>query len=361
MSGYTDNDKKQSLLDALTIDDADKNLGGKSSKTKYIIGFIAISIVAVYLLFSNDSSVAKPNASVTTSATKTQLKVAATTNTADNDIANSKTIAGDNSRANIVLSASGYVIARRIATVSAEITARIMQVLIEEGMLVTKNQVLARLEDTVYKINLRRADANLKLQQSQQQSVQARIAEAERVLTRERSLRKDGYSSEARITSNETQVAILNAELQSILAAIKIAQLEISNAKDQLANTVITAPFAGVIINKAAQQGEIVSPVSAGGGFTRTGIGTIVDMNSLEIEVDVSESFIGRVYVKQPVIAALDAYPDWQIPAQVLAVVPTANRSKATVRVRIAILEIADKKLKSRILPDMAIKVDFYK
>ena len=360
MSGYTDNDKKQSLLDALTIDDADKNLGDESNKNKYIIGFAVISLIAVYLLFSgDDSSEVTPQAAPkATIVEKKQPEVKATK--AD-VVANSKKARANNSRANIALSASGYVIARRIATVSAEITARIIQVLIEEGMLVTKNQVLARLEDTVYKINLQRAQANLKLQKSQKQSVQARIAEAKRVLTRERSLRKDGYSSEARITSNETQVAILNAELQSILSAIKIAKLEISNAKDQLDNTVIKAPFDGVIINKAAQQGEIVSPISAGGGFTRTGIGTIVDMNSLEIEVDVNESFIGRIYEKQPVIAVLDAYPDWQIPAQVLAVVPTANRSKATVRVRIAILEIADKKLKSRILPDMAIKVDFYK
>jgi len=121
-----------------------------------------------------------------------------------------------------------------------------------------------------------------------------------------------------------------------------------------MADMVIRAPFSGVALSKDAQPGEMVSPVSAGGGFTRTGISTIVDMRSLEIEVDVNESYINRVTARQPVTAVLDAYPDFEIPAKVIAVVPTADRQKATVLVRIGFNQ-----LDPRILPDMGVKVTF--
>jgi RND family efflux transporter MFP subunit len=116
----------------------------------------------------------------------------------------------------------------------------------------------------------------------------------------------------------------------------------------------VRAPFGGIVVSKDAQRGEMVSPVSAGGGFTRTGIATIVDMASIEIEVDVNESYIARVKTGQPVTAVLDAYPDWQIPAKVRTVIPTADRQKATVKVRATF-----DRLDPRILPDMAVKVTF--
>ena len=116
----------------------------------------------------------------------------------------------------------------------------------------------------------------------------------------------------------------------------------------------LRAPFAGVVVTKNAQPGEMISPISAGGGFTRTGICTIVDMTSLEIEVDVNEAYIQRVKAGQDVNAVLDAYPDWQIPAEVIAIVPTADRQKATVRVRIGFRE-----RDSRVLRDMGVKVAF--
>jgi RND family efflux transporter MFP subunit len=117
---------------------------------------------------------------------------------------------------------------------------------------------------------------------------------------------------------------------------------------------IIRAPFDGVITTKDAQPGEMISPVSAGGGFTRTGIGTIVDMTSLEIEIDVNESYINRVEPSQPVEATLDAYPNWKIPCKVIAIIPTANRDKSTVKVRVGFDQ-----LDPRILPDMSVKVAF--
>jgi RND family efflux transporter MFP subunit len=133
-----------------------------------------------------------------------------------------------------------------------------------------------------------------------------------------------------------------------------VAERQVALRQSDLDDTVIRAPFAGVALSKDAQPGEMVSPVSAGGGFTRTGISTIVDMSSLEIEVDVNESFINRVTPGQKVEATLDAYPDWRIPAHVITIVPTADRQRATVLVRIAF-----EQLDPRILPDMGVKVAF--
>lgn len=259
-------------------------------------------------------------------------------------------------RSDEVLNASGYITARRMATVSAEITGRITEVLIEEGMAVERGQVIARLDDELARVDLQLAEAGQRSAAAAIVSVQANLAEARRQLSRAEGLIDQNFITEAELTNRRSQVESLEADLTRLRADLNVARLQVDRAREQLEDHTVVAPFAGVIVNKAAQPGEIVSPISAGGGFTRTGIGTIVDMDSLEIEVDVNEAYIGRVSQDQRVRATLDAYPDWQIPASVIAIIPTADRNKAAVRVRIALLE-----KDPRILPDMGVKVAFLK
>lgn len=253
-----------------------------------------------------------------------------------------------------ILNASGYITARRIATVSSQITGLITQVDVEEGMRVEAGQELARLDDAVARVNLQLAESQLDALKAQVENIEVNLDEARRVATRARSLRRQNLTSEADVTRSDAAVAALEADLRNARANIAVSRHEIQRQQETLDDHVIRAPFGGVVTVKNAQTGEIVSPVSAGGGFTRTGICTIVDMDSLEIEVDVNEAFIGRVTEGQPVEARLDAYPDWTIPASVIAIIPTADRAKATVKVRIRIEE-----KDSRILPDMGVKVAF--
>ncbi len=257
---------------------------------------------------------------------------------------------------NRILNASGYVTARRIATVSSQITGLITEVNVEEGMVVEPGQVLARLDNELAQVDFDLAVARLASQRAAVATIRANLSEAERAFERARSLRPEGLVSEAELTRATAQFDALTADLERGRSDVGVLELEITRQRERLEDHVITAPFAGVVTVKNAQTGEIVSPGSAGGGFTRTGICTIVDMDSLEIEVDVNEAFIGRVFPSQQVLANLDAYPDWDIDAAVIAIIPTADRAKATVRVRIAI-EARD----SRILPDMGVKVAFLK
>lgn len=256
-----------------------------------------------------------------------------------------------------ILDASGYITARQTATVSAKVMGLILSVEVDEGMQVEKGQVLARIDDTQARISLESIRAQQSAQVARVQRLQAQLAEAERVLARVTNLTHAGqFSSESQLSKAQTDVASLKAELVSAAADVEVAEKNVSYQQSIVNDYIIRAPFAGVVTAKNAQAGEIVSPSSAGGGFTRTGICTIVDMNSLEIEVDVNEAYIGRVYQGQKVEAVLDAYPDWAIPASVIAVIPTADRAKATVRVRIQI-DIKD----TKILPDMGVKVSFFK
>jgi HlyD family secretion protein len=252
------------------------------------------------------------------------------------------------------LVASGYVVARRRATVAAEITGRVADVLVEEGMVVTKGQLLARLDDTLAATDLRTAKSRINSALADAAAASAQLADARRIQKRTEELARAHLASDADLTRVQTQVTSLEATLTRAQADAATANSDADRAAQLLAKHRILAPFAGVVVDKNAQPGEIISPMSAGGGFTRTGICTIVDMDSLEIEVDVNEAYISRVKANQDVQAVLDAYPDWTIPARVIATVPTANRDKATVRVRIALLS-----KDTRILPDMAIKVSF--
>jgi RND family efflux transporter MFP subunit len=253
-----------------------------------------------------------------------------------------------------VLDASGYVTARRQATVSAKITGKVTQVLIEEGMRVQEGAVLARLDDTEAKAQLALARAQLTAARSQQAEIEAQLVQAERDHTRQAELHRRQLVPTQALDAAIAQRDTLRAKLASTAEQIRVAEESVTVAQVQLDNTVIRAPFGGVVVAKAAQPGEMISPMSAGGGFTRTGIGTIVDMDSLEIQVDVNESYINRVTPDQPVAATLNAYPDWKIPGTVIAIIPTADRSKATVKVRIAI-----KEKDPRLVPDMGARVTF--
>jgi RND family efflux transporter MFP subunit len=253
-----------------------------------------------------------------------------------------------------VLDASGYVTARRQATVSAKITGKVVEVMIEEGQRVNEGDVLARLDDTDVKAQLVLARAQLTAARSQLAEVQALLRQAERDYARQAELYDKQLVSAQSLDAAVAQRDMLRARLVSADEQAKVAQEALAVAQVALDNTVIRAPFSGVVVAKSAQPGEMISPISAGGGFTRTGIGTIVDMDSLEIQVDVNESYINRVTPGQPVEAVLNAYPDWKIPGEVIAIIPTADRSKATVKVRIAI-----KQKDSRLVPDMGARVGF--
>jgi len=254
-----------------------------------------------------------------------------------------------------VLDASGYVTARRQATVSAKITGKVTEVRIEEGQRVKEGEVLARLDDTEARAQLTLARAQLAQARSQEGEIRALLAQAERDYTRQQELAARQLVAVQALDAAQAQRDMLRARLANNVEQVRVATESVSVAQVQLDNTVIRAPFSGVVIAKSAQPGEMISPISAGGGFTRTGIGTIVDMDSLEIQVDVNEAFINRVTAEQPVEAMLNAYPDWKIPGSVIAIIPTADRSKATVKVRIAV-----KSKDSRIVPDMGVRVAFF-
>jgi RND family efflux transporter MFP subunit len=253
-----------------------------------------------------------------------------------------------------VLDATGYVTARREATVSAQITGTMTEVLIEEGDHVKLGQVLARLDDTAQRASHAQAEAQLHAAQALLVQYQAQLTQDQRDVKRDEDLVDRKLVSQQAVEQARTLVETQLAQVEGQRKQIDLATANVRSAQVQLDYCTVRAPFTGVVIAKAAQVGEIVSPFSAGGGFTRTGIGTLVDMDSLEIEVDVNEAYINRVQPHQPVDSVLNAYPDWKIPSHVIAIIPTADRSKATVKVRIG-LDTKD----DRIVPDMGVRVSF--
>jgi len=253
-----------------------------------------------------------------------------------------------------VLQATGYVTARRKATLSAQITGTLVEVAIEEGDHVKAGQVIARLDDSALRASLNAAQANVQVAMAQVAQAQAQLAQGEADVRRQNELAASGMATKQSAEQARTAVATYNALLEARRREAEAARAQLAQAKVNFDYTVVRAPFSGVVTEKAAQVGEIVSPLSAGGGFTRTGVGTIVDMDSLEVDVDVSEAYIGQVSPGMPAEAVLDAYPDWKIPAHVIAIVPTADRGKATVKVRVA-MEQKD----SRVVPDIGVRVSF--
>ena len=316
-------------LSALKIDHADR---GGGNRTGVIVGVVAVLALAAAAGWYWSTRVQAASVKVATVA------------------ARSAGAAGGDT----VLNASGYVTARRRATVSSKVTGKVMEVFIEEGQAVRQGQVLARLDDSQPRASLNFAEAQLGAARKSAAQDQARLREAELNLERRQRLMKEQVVGKAEVDTAQADVDSLKARIAYAQEQIAVAESQVRLQRTQLDDMVVRAPFSGVAISKDAQPGEMVSPVSAGGGFTRTGIGTIVDMSSLEIEVDVNESYINRVKPGQRVEAILDAYPDWRIPAHVITSVPTADRQKATVRVRIGF-----DKLDPRLLPDMGVKVSF--
>jgi RND family efflux transporter MFP subunit len=253
-----------------------------------------------------------------------------------------------------ILDASGYVVARRQATVSSKITGKVVQVSIEEGKRVARDDIIARLDDTNARAALEQARAARAQAEANLTAAQVAFDNAGPTFKRnEQQLAKEVISAQTFDTAKAAYDAARTG-LDVAKRAVEVARSGVAFAERNLDDTIVRAPFAGIVTVKAAQEGEMVSPISAGGGFTRTGIGTVVDMDSLEIEVDVSENFINRVHPDQAVTARLNAYPDWAIPAHVIAIIPTADRAKATVKVRVG-FDARDE----RILPEMGVRVAF--
>ena len=253
-----------------------------------------------------------------------------------------------------LLNASGYVTARRAATVSSKVTGKVVDVLVEEGMKVEANQVLAHLDDSNVKESLHLAEAQLESSRRMMEETKPNLDFAKKEQQRLAGLVATKATSESEFRKAEASAKVLEATLARQAAEVVVAERTVSSWKQQVDDTIIYAPFPGIVTSKNAQPGEMISPMSAGGSFTRTGICTLVDMSSLEIEVDVSESYINRIQPGQPVEAMLDAYQYWHIAAKVIAIIPAADRQKATVKVRVGFVQ-----LDPRILPDMGVKVAF--
>ena len=325
---------KVSLLSQLQIDRGAGSDGGPPARVWWIAGGVIAAILALGLLAF--LLIAQPGRTPVAAATAQTVA------------------AGGAGQGASLLDASGYVVARRQATVSSKVTGKVTEVLIEEGQHVTAGQVLARLDDSNARAGLGQASAQESSAQASLRVAQVAAAEAGPRYQRNQSIHARGFLSDQAVEDARAAYDTDLANLEFARRQVLLAQAGQQVARRAVDDTVVTAPFSGVVTVKAAQPGEIVSPISAGGGFTRTGICTIVDMDSLEVEVDVAESFINRVSQGMPATVKLNAYPDWQIPAEVVAVIPTADRSKATVTVRVG-FKIKD----PRMVPEMGARVSF--
>jgi RND family efflux transporter MFP subunit len=320
---------RKSDLTSLRISEDQRGNAGSRSRRPYGIGGAIVVILALVVIFARGGRAP-------------EVRVATARSVAGSGLAT-------------LLNASGYVEPRRRGTVAAKITARVVEMLADEGMRVEAGQVLARLDDSDAQRRLAVARATRDVAAAAVQDLEVNLANAERELARQRDLQSQGVASEQALDNARTAADSLRARLAVTRQQVVEAQAAVAIAEQDVDNCTVRAPFAGIVVSKDAQPGEMVSPVSAGSGFTRTGIATVVDMASLEVEVDVNESYIARVEPGQRVEATLDAYPDWKIPASVRTVIPTADRQKATVKVRIAFDQLGD----PRILPDMGVKVSF--
>jgi RND family efflux transporter MFP subunit len=322
-------DDKSALLNQLRIDRGSESAPSRAGKL-WLLGIVTVLvIVAIAAWFWS-----RPGA----------VRV---------HVAMAQPIAGGASEGSI-LDASGYVVARRQATVASKITARMVELDIEEGDHVKAGQIIAKLDDTNIRAALNQSSAQLGFAKASLAETEVNLANAQRDYERQKSLVKGHFVSQAAVDNAQTTFDGLRAQLATQQSNVEVVAEGMKVAQRNLDDTIVRAPFSGIVTVKAAQPGEMVSPISAGGGFTRTGIGTIVDMDSLEFQVDVNENFINKVRTDQKVSAKLNAYPDWLIPGHVIAVIPTADRSKGTVTVRIAL----DQK-DSRVLPEMGVRVSF--
>jgi len=321
---------KTHLIHQLRIDRSDREETGTSHRKWWLPTAIAAAVIAAaaIVLFTRNNAIEVSEATA----------VAASASAAPTAI----------------LQATGYVTAERQATVSSQIQGQLTQVYVQEGEHVRRGQILARLDDSTQRATLEQVNAQLAASEAQLGQIQVQLAQARRDLARDQALIGQHLVSEQALETAQTQAASLAAQELSQKRAVGVARAGQQAARVQEDYTIVRAPFEGVVVDKAAQMGETISPFFGGGGFTQTGIATIVDMSSLEVDVDVNEAYIHRVSAGQPATAVLDAYPDWNIPAHVIAIVPTADKSKATVKVRIAF-----QKLDPKILPDMGVRVSF--
>jgi RND family efflux transporter MFP subunit len=319
---------KEDLLSQLRID-RDQAPAGDNKKLLWIGGGAALLAIVLGIGFFNDPA-----------PVKVKLEMA-------------RMAVPDPSSAT-VLDATGYVVARRISTVSSKVTGRVAEIYIEEGQQVEKDQIVARLDDSNMLRSVELSKAELRSAKTLVAESRARLTEARLTLERNTELARRQLVSAATLDKARADFESLRAQLAAREAEVQVSEKRLALQQQNLDDLVLRAPFAGVVISKDSQPGEMISPISAGGGFTRTGICTLVDMASLEIEVDVNESYIQRVRVDQFVQAVLEAYPEWKIPAKVIAIIPAADRQKATVKVRIG-FQVSD----PRILPDMGVKVAF--
>jgi RND family efflux transporter MFP subunit len=321
-------DQKPADLSSLRIEDRSRSSGSAGKWLRLFAAGLGVVVLVTGLVFAFKSQ-------------KPVVEVAAARGLSKNDVA-------------ALLNASGYVTPRRRSTIAAKITGRVTEIYAEEGMHVQAGQVLAKLDCAEADSRLTSARADRDATQATIEDLQVNLVNAERELKRSQELQASGVQSVQALDLARTTADSLKARLALAREQVRAADAKISVAEQDVVNCTVRAPYEGIVVSKDAQRGEMVSPISAGGGFTRTGIATVVDMKSLEIEVDVNESYIARVKPDQKVIATLDAYPDWQIPCHVRTVIPTADRQKATVKVRISFDQ-----LDPRILPDMGVKVAF--
>ena len=339
--------ERAKLLHSLTIERADTNVSPPRRRLWPVVAATSFGVVAIMLalawFFAPELASLRPVEQAAAVAPAASPPPAAATTAATGEVARSGGLV-----------ASGYVVARRKSTVAAEITGKVVEVLVDEGNVVQQGDLLARLDSTLTESDLSLAKSRAVASQAAANAIAADLNDAERILARTQTLAQKNFATDADLTKADARVAVLRAQLAQAQAQVETARLDAKRSSKVLEQHHIRAPFAGVVVERSAQPGEMISPISAGGGFTRTGICTIVDMDSIEVEVDVNEAFIGRVRAGGAVTAVLDAYPDWTIPASVIAIVPTANREKATVKVRIGF-----KQKDPRILPDMGIKVTF--
>lgn len=253
-----------------------------------------------------------------------------------------------------VLDGTGYVVARRQATVSSKATGKVVEVFIEEGMIVKEGQLLATLDDSLQQTQYELSKAQVDEAKAMLDELDIQIEQANLDVERTSELAAKQHASESELDRARLTLEGLQAQKNRLQKSIDVAQTALELQRQYLDDMQIRAPFDGIVIAKAAQPGEMISPVSGGGGFTRTGICTIVDMDSIEVQVDVNEKYINRVSPDQPATVTLNSYPDTRMPAEVIAIIPTADRSRSTVRVRIRFLE-----RDSRVLPDMGVSVSF--
>ena len=332
---------RESLLEQLRLErGADQPRSSRARRTALVIGAAAVGIAAAgfaAVRFAGDSVAEVPS------------RVAAAEEPAPRASPSSAAAPGAS-----ILDASGYVVARRQATVSAKITGKVVAVLIEEGQRVEAGEIIARLDDANARAQVAQAAAQVEQQRASLTAAFVAFDNARPIFERSKAQLASGFLSAQAFDEAKASYDSAQASLDVATRALAVAEASLAVTQRNLDDTVVRAPFAGIVTVKAAQEGEMVSPVSAGGGFTRTGIGTIVDMDSLEVEVDVSESFISRVQAGQPVAITLNAYPDRRMPGRVVALIPTADRAKATVKVRVGLAE-----RDAEVLPEMGARVAF--